>query len=130
SVGLPPLNPVLANEMIRGTRVFRLLRGYRDTPAAKLDEIALTLVKLSHLVTTLERVVELDINPLLADASGVIALDARIVVREAGRERKPLAIRPYPQQLERSIEIRSGRRLSLRPIRPEDEAALVEMLKR
>ena len=130
SVGLPPLNPLLANEMIRATRVCRLLNGYRDRPAADLDAIALTLVKLSHLVTTLERVVELDINPLLADAAGVMALDARIVVRRCGRDQQPLAIRPYPQQLEREIEIRSGQRLRLRPIRPEDEAELVGMLRR
>jgi acetyltransferase len=130
SVGLPPLNPLLANEMIRATRISRLLSGYRDRPAADRDTIALTLVKLSHLVTTLERVVELDINPLLADAAGVTALDARIVVRRCGRDQQPLAIRPYPQQLEHEIEIRNGQRLRLRPIRPEDEAELVDMLRR
>ena len=130
SVGLPPLNLLLASDMIRATRISRLLQGYRDRPAADLDAIALTLVKLSHLVTTLGRVVELDINPLLADASGVVALDARIVVRPGGREERPLAIRPYPQQLEREIETRSGQRLKLRPIRPEDEKAVVDMLRR
>jgi len=130
SVGLPPLNPLLANEMIRATRVSRLLQGYRGRPAADLEAVSLTLVKLSHLVTTLGRVVELDINPLLADRSGVVALDARIVVRPGGREQTPLAIRPYPQQLEREIETRSGQRLTLRPVRPEDEAAMVDMLRR
>jgi acetyltransferase len=130
SVGLPPLNPLLADEMIRATRISRLLRGYRDRPAADLEAVSLTLVKLSHLVTTLGRVVELDINPLLADKSGVVALDARIVVRRGGREERPLAIRPYPQQLEREIETRSGLRLKMRPVRPEDEAAMVDMLRR
>ena len=80
-VGLPPLNSVLAREMIERTRVFRLLRGYRDQPAADLDAIALTLIKLSHLISELDRIAELDINPLLADAAGVIALDARVVLR-------------------------------------------------
>jgi acetyltransferase len=130
AIGLPPLNPLLAQDMIRLTRVSRLLRGYRDRPAAKTDAIALTLVKLSQLVSTLERVVELDINPLLADASGVVALDARIVIRAKGREARPLAIRPYPQHLEREIQVRSGLRCLLRPIRPEDETALVDMLRR
>jgi acetyltransferase len=130
AVGLPPLNPLLAEDMIRQTRVSRLLHGYRDRPPANTDAIALTLVKLSQLVSTLERVVELDINPLLADPSGVVALDARIVVRSQGREQRPLAIRPYPQQLEREIETQSGRRFLLRPIRPEDEGALVDMLRR
>jgi acetyltransferase len=130
AVGLPPLNPLLAGDMIRQTRISRLLHGYRDHPAANTDAIALTLVKLSQLVSTLERVVELDINPLLADPSGVVALDARIVVRSQGRGERPLAIRPYPQQLEREIETRSGRRFLLRPVRPEDEGALVDMLRR
>lgn len=130
AVGLPPLNPLLAKDMIRQTRVSRLLEGYRNRPAADVETIALTLVKISQLVSTLERVVELDINPLLANCSGVVALDARVVVRSQGRDERPLAIRPYPQQLEREIETRSGQRVLLRPIRPEDERALVDMLRR
>lgn len=128
-VGLPPLNPLLARDMIASTRVARLLRGYRDRPAADLEAVTATLIKVSQLVSDLRRVVELDINPLLTDASGVIALDARIVVRAEGDQRKPLAIRPYPQQLEEEIETRAGQRYCLRPIRPEDEGALVEMLR-
>lgn len=128
--GLPPLNPVLAREMIERTRVCRLLRGYRDRPAADLDAIALTLVKVSRLVSEIDRIAELDINPLLADAAGVIALDARIVLRPRGTERRPLAIRPYPRELEQEIETRSGRHFFVRPIRPEDEPALVDMLRR
>lgn len=130
TVGLPPLNPLLAEDMIRHTRVSRLLAGYRDRPAADRAAIALVLVQLSELVSTLDRVLELDINPLLADPSGVIALDARIVVAGPGRERRPLAIRPYPRHLEKTIETRSGRRFTLRPIRPEDERALIDMLRR
>jgi len=128
-VGLPPLNPLLAQEMIQATRISRLLRGYRDRPAADLKAISLTLIKLSQLISDLDRVVELDINPLLADASGVIALDARIVVKADREQRPPFAIRPYPQQLEQTIETRNGQRYSLRPIRPEDEGALVDMLR-
>ena len=128
-IGLPPLNPLLAQEMIQATRISKLLRGYRDRPAADLEAVTLTLIKLSQLVIDLERVVELDINPLLADTSGVLALDARIVVRAERDQRRPLAIRPYPQQLEQTIETRSGQRYSLRPIRPEDESALVDMLR-
>lgn len=128
-VGLPPLNPLLAQEMIQATRISRLLRGYRDRPAADLEAISLTLIKLSQLISDLDRVVELDINPLLADASGVIALDARIVIKADREQRPPFAIRPYPQQLEQTIETRNGQCYSLRPIRPEDEGALVEMLR-
>ncbi|MCK2184293.1 bifunctional acetate--CoA ligase family protein/GNAT family N-acetyltransferase [Halomonas getboli] len=128
-IGLPPLNPLLARDMIESTRVSRLLHGYRDRPAVDLEALTLALVKLSQLVSDLDSVAELDINPLLADADGVMALDARIVIRPAGEARPPIAIRPYPQQLEEFIETRSGTRYCLRPIRPEDEAALVEMLR-
>ena len=75
--------------MIERTRVFRLLRGYRDQPAADLDAIVLTLIKLSHLVSELDQIAELDINPLLADAAGVIALDARVVLRPTRDRGKP-----------------------------------------
>lgn len=127
-VGLPPLNSLLAQDMISSTRISRLLKGYRDRPAADLEAITLTLIKLSQLASDLERVVELDINPLLADASGVMALDARIVIRSSQRQRLPMAIRPYPKQLAQTITTRSGQAYCLRPIRPEDESALVHML--
>lgn len=129
-VGIPPLNLVLARDMMQRTEIFRLLRGYRDRPAADMEAIALTLVRLSQLVTWLDRIVELDINPLLADAAGVIALDARIVVRQRGKTRRLLAIRPYPHELETAIETKNGRRFHVRPILPEDETRLVELLNR
>jgi len=88
------------------------------------------LVKLSQLVACLPRVVSLDINPLLADAGGVIALDARVVVRDASKPRAPMTIRPYPRELAHDIVTQSGQHYRLRPIRPEDEDALVEMLRR
>jgi acetyltransferase len=122
SLALPPLNLTLAREMMEQTRVFRLLRGYRDRPAVDLDAIALTLVKLSQLATDLEEVAEVDINPLLATPSGVLALDARIALTERPRAR--LAIRPYPTELERNLRLEDGMALCLRPIRPEDEPAL------
>ena len=112
AIGLPPLNLVLAREMIMRTRVSRMLKGYRDRPPADLEAIAATLVKLSQLLVDIEEITELDINPLLADHHGVLALDARIVVSRAGRPR--FAIRPYPSQLEHDVTTRSGRRFHVR----------------
>ena len=120
AIGLPPLNMVLARDMISRTRVAKLLEAYRNQPAADIDAICEVLVRISHLVIDMPEIVELDINPLLADADGVIALDARIRVHEAveaGVDR--LAIRPYPEELEDRIEWQ-GAPLLLRPIRPED----------
>jgi acetyltransferase len=95
ALALPPLNLKLARELMAGTRVFRLLQGYRDRPRAALDEIALTLVKVSQLIVDIGEIIELDINPLLADAVGAIALDARIRVKATdGPASARLAIRP------------------------------------
>jgi acetyltransferase len=125
ALALPPLNMTLAHELMRRTRVHKLLLGYRDRPAAALDAIALTLIKLSQLVADLPEIAELDINPLLADDKGVIALDARIKVQQARSEGTArFAIRPYPRELEETVTLGHGRALLLRPIRPEDEPAL------
>ncbi len=131
AIGLPPLNMLLARDMIGRTRIARLLAGYRDRPAADLDAIALTLVKLSQLLAELDEVVELDINPLLADADGVLALDARVVVRAYdGVPGRRMAIRPYPSELAHDVALSDGTAVHIRPIRPEDEPVLLDMLAR
>lgn len=129
AVGLPPLNPVLARDMIARTRVARLLAGYRDRPAADIEAVAATLVTLSDMAADLAELVELDINPLLTDERGVTALDARVVVREAaGAAAARFAIRPYPAELEEEVALPDGTRVRVRPIRPEDEPALCAMI--
>ena len=120
ALGLPPLNSVLTHDLIAQTRVHRQLLGYRDRPAIDMRALESTLVKLSWLAADIAEIAELDVNPLLADASGVLALDARIAARAptAGLADR-LVIRPYPAELEETVDFR-GRRLLLRPIRPED----------
>lgn len=128
ALGLAPLNRALARDMIASTRVSRLLAGYRSTPAADIDAVADVLVKLSDLAAQVPEIVELDINPLLVNASGVIALDARVVVRPAeGARRDRQAIRPYPAELVSEFASKIGL-MTLRPIRPDDDGALLEML--
>jgi acetyltransferase len=127
AVALPPLNVVLARDMISRTRVARLLAGYRHRAPADMDAIIHILMQISQLVADLPEVVELDINPLLADSEGVIVLDARVRVAPADKTASTLdrlAIRPYPPELEQTIEW-EDRPLLLRPIRPEDGAAHV-----
>jgi acetyltransferase len=122
ALALPPLNMALARELMSRTRVYRLLQGYRDRPKAALDAIAVSLVKVAQLAADLAEVTELDINPLLADHEGVLALDARVRVKRSdvrGSER--FAIRPYPRELEDLVALPDGRCFLLRPVRPEDE---------
>ncbi len=128
AIALPPLNTNLARDVIRRTRIYRQLRGFRDRPPVDLDAVALTLMKVSQLVVDIPEVVELDINPLLADDFGVLALDARVAVRATDRPASArLAIRPYPKELEQEVEASDGRRFLVRPISPEDEPALVDL---
>jgi acetyltransferase len=115
----------LAKHQMAQTRIYRLLQGFRDTPPADLDAVAATLIKIAQMAVDFPEIVELDINPLLADENGVVALDARIRVAPPTRPRdERLAIRPYPAELEQSIAVDGGRRLMLRPLRPEDEPQL------
>jgi acetyltransferase len=120
ALALPPLNATLARDLISQTRVHRLLRGYRDHAPVDMVALEQALVSLSQLAAEVPEILELDVNPLLADAHGVLALDARIRV-EASRPDAPhrLAIRAYPVELEQRVELH-GRRILLRPIRPED----------
>ena len=131
ALALPPLDPVLAEDALSRTRVDRLLRGYRDRAPAARGAVGEAMIRLSQLIADIGEIAELDINPLLADADGVIALDARMVVRQPakGQERGArFAIRPYPVELETTIEHR-GERLRVRPIRPDDEALLQRFIR-
>ena len=121
ALALPPLNRTLAAALVRRTRVSRLLAGWRDVPAADTAAIERALVAVAELLAAEPRITELDINPLLADADGVIVLDARVRVSAAapgGATR--FAIRPYPAHLVQR-QPWQGRELTIRPIRPEDE---------
>ena len=124
AIGIPPLNTVLAEEMVSRTRISKLLKGYRDQPP--IDSVALhrTLICVSQLIVDFGEIIELDVNPLLADDRGVLVVDARIRVHSyIGHAADRLAIRPYPKELEEEYKLPEGRIALLRPIQPEDEPA-------
>jgi acetyltransferase len=127
---LPPLNEAIARAQIARTRVFRLLQGYRGAPPADLGAVVSALIAVSQLAAEQASIVELDINPLLADKDGVIAVDARIRVAPATRPAAArLAIRPYPKELVGAAALGDGTALVLRPIRPEDEPLLQDIVR-
>jgi acetyltransferase len=128
AVALPPLNVPLARALVERTRVSRLLKGWRDTPPADQDALYGVLVAVSQLLADIPQIAELDINPLIVNFEGAIALDARIRLsakEPAGAQN--FAIRPYPAELMETVQWQ-GRTLTLRPIRPEDEAQHREFL--
>lgn len=132
AIALPPLDLKLANNLIEETRVAALLRGYRDRPAADINAIAMALVRVSQLITDFPHIVGLDINPLLADEKGIVALDARVEINwDLAKLPAPnprFAIRPYPKNWEKKLELRGGRNVFIRPIQPTDEDAYREFL--
>lgn len=130
AIALPPLNLLLAQQLMARTRIFRLLQGYRNQPPAALDEIARVLVRLSQLACDLDAVTDLDLNPLIADGSGVVVLDARL--RNDPTAKQPhasrLVIRPYPGELESTGIMPSLGKIRIRPIKPEDAPLLAQLI--
>ena len=122
ALDLPPLNLPLAHGLIARTRLARLLPGFRDRPPVNEPAIADALVRISQLLVDFPEIAGLTVNPLFAEAKGVVAADANLVLRPAG-EAALLAIPPYPGGLVASFTARDGRVFDVRPIRPEDAAA-------
>jgi acetyltransferase len=123
AVGLPPLNQFIVDRMIDGTRIAKLLGGFRNMPPIDRDALIGVLLRVSEMVCQLPELQEMDINPLIADEDGVIAVDARIRVATppTGRARHAhMAIPPYPGEFTRSWQLPDGTNITIRPIRPED----------
>ncbi len=123
AVTLPPLNRYLAQDVIRRTRVATLLGAFRNRPPANMDALENVLLRLSEMICELPWLAEMDINPLLVDEHGALALDARIVIapRVPTADRYGhMAIHPYPAHLVTHWQLPSGHDVLIRPIRPED----------
>lgn len=128
---LPPLNLALAHQLAGRARVARLLEGFRDHRAANRAAVEQALVRLSQIAVDFPELARFSVNPLLADADGVLAVDAHAALRPAGAPAAVLAIPPYPVELSRPFRTRrDGETLTVRPIRPEDAAAHAEAFRR
>jgi acetyltransferase len=123
AVTLPPLNHRLVQDLIGQTRVFRLLGEFRHMPKADMDALEQVLLRVSEIACELPLVKELDINPLIVDEHGAIAVDARIVVdyhSQTAERYSHMAIHPYPSHLVTQWQLPNGTNMVIRPIRPED----------
>jgi acetyltransferase len=126
SVGLPPLNRYLAGAMIASTRAAKYLEAFRGWPAVEHGVLEDVLLRVSDLVCEVPEIAELDINPLVVDEHGAVALDARVIVRAVPAGAKAyahMAIHPYPRQLAGVYRLADGTAVTIRPIRPEDAEA-------
>jgi acetyltransferase len=127
AVALPPLNAVLARELVSRTRVHRVLASYRAVRAADLDALVALICGVSRMACLLPWLKEMDLNPVLAHPGGAVVADARVLIdpdqpARAGAHYPHMAIHPYPLELEGEVAIAGGARLPVRPIRPEDAA--------
>ncbi|QDU56757.1 bifunctional acetate--CoA ligase family protein/GNAT family N-acetyltransferase [Aeoliella mucimassa] len=130
---LPPLNERLARRSLEALKSWPLLTGYRGRPPVNIDRLIEVLIRLSYLVADYPEIKEFDVNPLLVTPDDVIALDARVILDHDMIVNPPkrfshLAIRPYPEEFTRRVEMKDGRQVLLRPIKPEDEPMWHDML--
>jgi acetyltransferase len=134
NIGLPPLNMTLSMRLIEGTKIYKLLTGYRGSPPVDIASIQFVLYKFAYLVMDFPEIKELDINPFAVDDHGGVVLDAKVILDEslANREIKPyshMVISPYPREYEKTVTMETGETILLRPIRPEDEPMEADMFK-
>ncbi len=134
AIGLPPLNQTLVRRIMEETKVYQLLKGYRNVAPANLKLLEEIMILFSQMLIDFPQLKEVDINPLFIDEKEAFAFDARIVI---DRERvflkqephQHLVISPYPKKYETLWRLRDGRTVLLRPIKPEDEPLWLEMFK-
>jgi acetyltransferase len=128
ALALPPLNTTLAQRLMEQTKVFKALKGVRGRKPVDMAALEGLLVRFSQLVVEHPWIKEIDINPLLASAEQLVALDARVVLHAPGTKLEDVvkpAIRPYPTQYVWQSKMKNGSDVTLRPIRPEDEPQMV-----
>ncbi len=131
NIGLPPLNMALARKMIEGTKIHKLLKGYRGMEGVDLKAIQFLLYKFAYLIMDFPEIKEIDMNPVAVDKNGSVVLDAKVVLdADIKKQRGPydhLVISPYPQEYIKEVKLNNGKKATLRPIRPEDEPLEAEM---
>ncbi|MDD5071335.1 MAG: GNAT family N-acetyltransferase [Patescibacteria group bacterium] len=131
-VGLPPLNMSLSMRMIANTKIYKMLKGFRNMPGVDLQSIQFLLYKFSYLIVDFPEIKEFDINPFAVDEHGGIVLDAKVIldkkiIKEGSKPYSHLAISPYPREYVIKYKLKNGQNIKIRPIRPEDEPIWVEM---
>ena len=132
AIGIPPLNKTLARRIMEKTKVYQLLKGYRNVPPANIKLLEEILTRFSQMLVDFPQIKEVDINPLLIDEKNAFALDARVAIDvervfERFEPHEHLVISPYPKKYEALWNLRDGRSVLLRPIKPEDEPLWLEM---
>jgi acetyltransferase len=128
AIALPPLNRLLARRLVEETKVYQLLKGFRNQPSANLELLEEILIRLAQLITDFAEIEELDINPLFVTGDDFLAVDARVRLKRVGAKTPMhLVVSPYPDQYETQATTRGLIKIFIRPIRPEDAPLMAEL---
>ncbi|MBN2460125.1 MAG: bifunctional acetate--CoA ligase family protein/GNAT family N-acetyltransferase [Candidatus Cloacimonetes bacterium] len=132
TVGLPPLNMALAMRMIEDTKIYRLIKGYRGMPGVDISSVQFLLYKFAYLLMDFPQILDIDINPFGVDERGGVVLDAKVLLDDKVKvdiehPNKHLVISPYPSEYISDFTLANGKKVVLRPIKPEDELMEKEM---
>jgi acetyltransferase len=130
ALGLPPMNRLLARRLMQETKAYTLLQGYRNRPAADMELLEEMIIRLSQLLIDFPDIAELDMNPVLIKDGKPVAVDARILVSPlAVPSSLHLVIGPYPEEEESHMIGVDGRRIFIRPVKPEDAPLFTALFK-
>lgn len=133
SMELPPLNRFLARRMMERSRIFPLLKRWRGEDSVDMESLERILLRVSEMVCVLPQIKAIDINPILVDSHGAIAVDARVILQtvpEGLREYGHLAIPPYPSRYVREWLMKDGAPVTVRPMHPDDAKMLQQLVQR
>lgn len=132
ALGFPPLSRLVAKKLMAKTAIYEALLGVRGKAPVDMIELENVLIKFSNMIAENPRIKEFDINPLIVSDSGVLALDARVVLHDwtiSDDQLPRLSIRPYPSQYKQTFLLNNKTPVTLRPILPEDEPLIVQFHK-
>jgi acetyltransferase len=130
ALGLPPMNRLLARRLMQETKAYSLLQGYRNRPAADMKRLEEMIVRLSQLLIDFPEIAELDMNPVLIKDGNPVAVDARILLSPLEVPSSlHLVIGPYPEEDESHMVSADGRRIFIRPVKPEDAPFFTALFK-
>ena len=135
SVGFPPLNQVLARQIIEKTRIFQRGNDASSASALEIGIIEEILVKFCQLVMDFPEIKQIDINPVIVNSAGASAVDGCItidmnrIMREPADHHEHLVISPYPRKYIAKRTLKNGVQVAFRPVKPEDEPRFNELFK-
>ncbi len=134
SIGLPPMNQVLARRLMEETKIYQALsKGLRHNPPIDLRPLEELIVRFSNMIVDFPEIAEMDINPLVVAEGKLSVLDARVIIDTKAAEHAEmlshLVIMPYPSKYVTPWRLSDGTEVTLRPIRPEDEPIELEFVR-